>query len=111
METRSRAGEIVIMKFGGSSLASDELRQLAVQRVVDEIGQGKRPVVVVSAMGRLPAPYATDTLLALAPNTDGPNRDLLLSCGETLSAALFAAFLESRGIRALALNGAQAGIR
>jgi aspartate kinase len=111
METRSRAGEIVIMKFGGSSLASDELRQLAVQRVVDEIGQGKRPVVVVSAMGRLPAPYATDTLLALAPNTDGPNRDLLLSCGETLSAALFAALLESRGIRALALNGAQAGIR
>jgi aspartate kinase len=105
------AGEIVVMKFGGSSLASDELRHCAALRVADEINAGKRPVVVVSAMGRLPAPYATDTLLSLAPDADGPNRDLLLSSGESISAGVFAALLQELGIGAIAVTGAQAGIR
>jgi aspartate kinase len=105
------AGEIVVMKFGGSSLASDELRRLAARHVAAEIGAGKRPVVVASAIGRLPAPYATDTLLELAPDAEGPNRDLLLSSGESISAGVFAALLQSLGIRALAVTGAQAGIR
>ena len=104
------AGELVVMKFGGTSLASDELRRLAARRVADEIAAGKRPVVVVSAMGRQPAPYATDTLLELAPGADGPNRDLLLSSGESISAGVFAALLQSLGIRAIAVTGAQAGI-
>ena len=104
------ATSIVVMKFGGSSLATEDLRVLAVRRVIEKIESGKRAVVVVSAMGRLPAPYATDTLLALAPGADGANLDLLLSCGESMSAAVFAALLESRGTKALALTGAQAGI-
>jgi aspartate kinase len=105
------AGEIIVMKFGGSSLADEDLRRLAARRVADEIVSGKRPVVVVSAMGRLPAPYATDTLLKLAPDADGPNRDLLLSSGECISAGVFAALLQSLGIRAIAVAGAQTGIR
>ncbi len=99
------------MKFGGSSLASDELRHIAVQHVKAAVAAGRRPAVVVSAMGRSPAPYATDSLLALAPGGDGANRDLLLSCGETISAGIFAALLESDGVASLALTGAQAGIR
>ena len=101
---------VVVMKFGGSSLATEDLRVLAVRRVIEATESGKRPVVIASAMGRLPAPYATDTLLALAPGAGGANLDLLLSCGESMSAAVFAALLESRGVKALALTGAQAGI-
>ena len=110
MERVELVDEVVVMKFGGSSLASDELRRLAADRVAAEIAAGKRPVVVVSAMGRLPAPYATDTLLELAPDADGANRDLLLSSGESISAGVFASLLQARGIRSIALTGAQAGI-
>ena len=103
--------KIVVQKFGGSSLATAELRDTAAQRVIDAMEAGERPVVVASAMGRHPAPYATDSLSALAPDPrSGPNSDLLLACGELLSAATFASLLESRGVRARALSGGQAGI-
>jgi aspartate kinase len=101
---------IIVMKFGGSSLATEDLRVLAARRVIETVESGKHPIVVVSAMGRLPAPYATDTLLALAPGADGANLDLRLACGESMSAAIFASLLEARGVKALALTGAQAGI-
>lgn len=101
----------VVLKFGGSSLATPELRELAAQRVQAVKDAGARPVVVTSAIGRFPTPYATDSLIALVPDAaHGPNRDLLLSCGETIGAAIFAELLASRGIAARALTGGQAGI-
>ncbi len=104
------AGEVVVMKFGGSSLATEELRKTALERVKDEMRNGKRPVIVVSAMGRRPDPYATDTLLGLASAKVGANRDLLASAGESISAAVFATLLEKNGIQARAMTGPQAGI-
>jgi len=110
-KTKSATRTIVVQKFGGSSLATPELRALAAQRVREAAADGLTPVVVVSALGRAPEPYATDTLLALAPDAhDGPNRDLLLSCGELIGASLFAELLVSVGIAARALTGGQAGV-
>ncbi|MBV8172821.1 MAG: aspartate kinase [Candidatus Eremiobacteraeota bacterium] len=105
-----RKSRIVVMKFGGSSLATPALRDIAVQRVKNEIANGLQPVVVVSAMGRAPEPYSTDSLLGLAPARAGANRDLLAASGEAISAAVFATLLESAGVSARALTGAQAGI-
>jgi len=72
-------------------------------------------VVVVSAMGRKGDPYATDTLLGLIEDNGGVlalrERDLLMSCGEIISAATLCTMLQSRGISAALLTGAQAGIR
>lgn len=105
------AATIVVQKFGGSSLATPELRALAVQRVSEALGSGKRAVVIASALGRPPAPYATDSLLSLvAPGDEGPNRDLVLACGELIAAGVFAELLASLGIPARALSGGQAGI-
>ena len=102
---------VVIVKFGGSSLATEELREVAASRVVDAVRRGDQVVVVVSALGRAPDPYATDSLLALmGPAHKGPNRDLLLSCGEMIGAAIFAELLTSFGIPAQAVTGYQAGI-
>ncbi|MBV8081527.1 MAG: aspartate kinase [Candidatus Eremiobacteraeota bacterium] len=102
--------DLVVMKFGGSSLATPQLRDIAVQRVKDEISKGMKPIIVVSAIGRAPDPYATDTLLELAPGRVSANRDLLASCGESISAAVFATLLEKAGISARAMTGSQAGI-
>ena len=102
---------IVILKFGGTSLETPALREIAIARIRDEQERGCTPVAVVSAMGRSPEPYATDTLLSLAGVRSGTRAaDLLASCGEVVSAAIFAAALEEHGIAAVPLTGAQAGI-
>ncbi len=102
---------IVVQKFGGSSVSTPELREIAASRVREAINTGAQVVVVVSAMGRQPDPYATDTLLSLiGPVRGGPNRDLLLAVGEMISASVFAELLSSLGNPAQAMTGGQAGI-
>lgn len=101
----------VVLKFGGTSVATPELRDMAIRRLRDEIERGYAPVAVVSAMGRVPEPYATDTLLSLVGGRSGNrNTDLLLSSAELISAAIFADTLVQQGLDASALSGAQAGI-
>ncbi len=101
----------VVLKFGGTSVATPEQREIAMLRLRDELDSGFLPVAVVSAMGRSPEPYATDTLLSLMSGTAGThNSDLLASCGELISAAVFAAALEKHDVPAVALSGGQAGI-
>ena len=100
-----------VLKFGGTSVASSEQRAIAIQRIRDARDAGFATVAVVSAMGRAPQPYATDTLLSLIDGRSGSaNADTLISCGETIAAAVFAEDLCASGIPAQALSGAQAGI-
>ncbi|MEA2687792.1 MAG: aspartate kinase [Candidatus Eremiobacteraeota bacterium] len=100
-----------VLKFGGSSLATHELREVAAGHVVRAVERGDSPVVVCSALGRAPDPYATDSLAALlGPVRTGPNRDLLLACGESIACAVFAELLTSLGAPAQAMTGYQAGI-
>ncbi len=102
---------MIVQKFGGSSLATRELREIAIGRVLAAARERRDPVVVVSALGRAPSPYSTDALAALVGSAPGSaNRDLVLACGELISAGLFAEELCARGVRATALSGAQAGI-
>jgi aspartate kinase len=102
---------VVVLKFGGSSLATEALREIAASRVLDVVRRGESPVVVCSALGRAPDPYATDSLAELlGPVRNGPNRDLLLACGESIACAVFAELLTSLGAPAQAMTGMQAGI-
>jgi len=105
---------IIVQKFGGSSLATVAYREMVSARVLRAIEQGMTPVVVVSAMGRSGAPYATDTLLAMAkeayPDPQPREIDLLMSCGEIISSVVMAGTLRKRGLPAVVLTGGQAGI-
>ncbi|MCL2881432.1 MAG: aspartate kinase [Coriobacteriia bacterium] len=109
---QSETKPIVILKFGGTSVATEAGRQAICERVRDQRAAGKAPVVVVSAMGRRGDPYATDTLLELAtPDTLSTDQlDLLASCGEVISALVVASQLRGYCIDAEALTGAAAGI-
>jgi aspartate kinase len=108
---RAGTANVIVLKFGGSSLASEELREIAASRVLDVVRRGEAPVVVCSAMGRAPDVYATDTLAELvAPVRSGPNHDLLIACGEAIACAVFAELLCSLGAPAQAMTGLQAGI-
>jgi len=105
-----------VQKFGGTSVATYEEREKVVEKVREGLAQGFKLVVVVSAMGRKGAPYATDTLVELAQAVGAEKRlnprelDLLMSCGEIISAVVMAQTLKTAGIKAVAISGGQAGI-
>src|SRR5436190_22869645 len=101
--------EILVQKYGGSSVATlDRVRHVA-RRVAETSRAGRPTVVVVSARGD-----TTDGLLRLAAETSAvrPARevDQLLASGECASAALLALALHGLGVRAVSLTGPQAGI-
>jgi aspartate kinase len=102
---------IAVMKFGGTSVAGRDEREIAFARILDAREAGFAPVAVISAMGRAPQPYATDTLLGLIGGVTGTaSADLLLACGELISTAVFAQELNAMNVAAQPLTGAQAGI-
>lgn len=106
--------KILVQKFGGTCLDTAEKRSLAVERIKEAVENGYSVVAVVSAMGRRGEPYATDTLIGLAREVSteiAPRElDLLMSCGEIISAVLMVSELKARGLKALALSGGQSGI-
>lgn len=106
--------EIIVQKFGGTSLQSRKTRQHVLFHIREAIQMQFKVIVVVSALGKSPEPYATDSLLDLVdyPQTNASERelDLLLSCGEIISAVVVANELKAIGIKATAFTGAQAGI-
>lgn len=106
--------KIVVQKFGGTSVSTDENRKRVVEKVKNAIKEGHSPVVVVSAMGRKGEPYATDTLLSLIDDkfkkSNKLAQDLLMCCGETISSVVMSDYLYDAGIDAMPLTGGQAGI-
>lgn len=105
---------ILVQKFGGTSMATEETRNKVIQKILEAKKEYENVVVVVSAIGRLGAPYATDSLLHLVnhKNTKLSPReiDLLMSVGETISAVVTTNALMEHGQEACALTGGGAGI-
>lgn len=101
--------KLVVMKFGGSSVANAEKVKHVASRVLAKKASGYRVVVVVSAPGDM-----TDDLIALADGitNDPPPRemDMLLATGEQASIALLCMALHARGHDAISLTGPMAGI-
>jgi len=101
--------KIVVLKFGGSSVANLERLQDVARLVIRKRDDGFRVVVVVSARAKM-----TDSLIADArffgPEPAPREMDMLLTSGERISAALLAIALHSSGAEAVSLTGSQAGI-
>ncbi|HLS34713.1 MAG TPA: aspartate kinase [Bacillota bacterium] len=106
--------KITVQKFGGTSLKDKKSRESVIRHIKTTLEQDQKIVVVVSAIGRYPDCYATDTLLSLVdyPNHAVTKReiDLLMSCGEIISSVVLTNELRKQNIRAYAMSGAQAGI-
>jgi aspartate kinase len=102
--------EIIVQKFGGSSVANiDRIKNVA-RRIVETKTKNNDIAVVVSALGD-----TTDELEALAFQiTETPpdrEMDMLLSTGEQISCALVAMAVKELGHDAISLNGRQVGIK
>ena len=110
----STKDSVIVMKFGGTSVQTEESRQYVMQHIRRNIESGKKVVAVVSAMGREGDPYATDTLISLLKDLGEPvnpvELDSVMSIGERLSSAYFSHLLNMNGMPAAAFTGGQAGI-
>ena len=95
--------KIIVQKFGGTSVASEEARVAVKNKVQQAIRNGYSPVVVVSAMGRKGAPYATDTLIGTLKDVNLSvnvrEMDMMMCCGEIISSCVMAATLKKFGIK------------
>jgi len=101
--------DIIVMKFGGTSVAGAEEIKRAAGRIVAAREAGNRVVAVLSARGK-----TTDELVAQAIEiSERPvarEMDMLLSTGERISCALAAMAIHDMGHEAISLTGSQAGI-
>src|SRR5690625_2096927 len=107
--------QLLIQKFGGTSVQTKENREHVVKQIKRGLDKNYKIVVIVSALGRSPDPYATDSLLDMVnyqEETDSTKRelDMLMSCGETIASVVLSNELQQNDINATALNGAQAGL-
>jgi len=101
--------DLVVMKFGGTSVGDVERIKNVARRLVRAHEEGRRVVGVLSAMGG-----TTDELIRLAheisPVPHPREYDMLVSVGERISNALCAMAVHDLGHEAISLTGSQAGI-
>ena len=100
---------LVVQKFGGTSVADTEKIKNVANSVIREKKLGNDVVVVVSAMG-----HTTDYLMKMAKDiSDVPSSrelDMLLSTGEGVSIALLSMAIQAQGYDAVSMNAMQIGI-
>jgi len=108
-ERKAERTNVIVMKFGGTSVADATCMKRVATRIVDARREGHPVVAVVSARGE-----TTDDLIEMAheisENPPAREMDMLLSTGERISAALVAMAIHELGYKAISLTGSQAGI-
>ena len=101
--------DIIVQKFGGTSVGSVE-RIDAVAEIIKNASISNQVIVVVSAMGG-----ETNKLIELSKHFgENPNKrefDALVSTGETVSSALLAMALHSKGIKAKSYSASQISMK
>ncbi len=98
--------DIIVQKFGGSSVATTEKLEQVSSHIIAEVNKGKKVVVVVSAQGK-----TTDRLISEEQEiTTKPNRrehDVLVSTGEQITISKLSIMLNDMGYKAISLTGWQ----
>ncbi|MBR4446825.1 aspartate kinase [Methanobrevibacter sp.] len=91
--------DLVVVKFGGTSVGNGSRIKKAAQSVVNEYMKGSQVVVVVSAVNK-----TTDDLIGLSDEAIGESltdkqKAGIMAMGELTSARLFSATIESLGVK------------
>lgn len=106
--------KILVQKFGGTSVASQEARIAVKDKVQKAVRSGFAPVVVVSAMGRKGEPYATDTLIKVLKETNLSvnvrELDMMMCCGEIMAACVMERRCRNSGSRLWRLRAVRPGL-
>lgn len=101
---------IKVLKFGGSSLKDKNSRQKVIEIIKKE--KEHKLVIVVSAVGRYPDVYATETLRSLiSTNVTMEETSRLVSVGEIISGVILSNELVTSGVNAISLSSLKAGLK
>jgi len=100
---------IVVQKFGGTSVRNLECQRQVMQKVLRPYREGNKVIVVLSAMAG-----ETNRLLDLAnewsETPDPAEMDSMVSTGEQVSCALFSMLLTQQGVKSRSVLGFQAPV-
>ena len=100
---------IVVQKFGGTSVADvDRIKQVA-KRIKKTVNEGDRVVVVVSARAGV-TNQLIERASAILKNPTEREMDVLMTCGEQETIALMTLALHALKVPAVSRTGWQAGI-
>ncbi len=98
--------DIIVQKFGGSSVENTEKLKLVSEHIIKEYKEGNKVTVIVSAQGK-----TTDRLIQeeqeITNNPIAREHDVLVSTGEQITIAKLAIMLNSMGYKAISFTGWQ----
>lgn len=97
---------VVVMKFGGTSVANIERIRNVAQHVKREVDAGNKVAVVVSAMAGT-TNQLVDWVREASPMHDAREYDAVVATGEQITAGLLAIVLQGLGISARSWQGWQ----
>lgn len=101
--------EIIVQKFGGSSVANTEKLKKVCTHILKEVNSGNKVVVVVSAQGNM-----TDKLieeeLEITKKPCKREHDVLVSVGEQITIAKLSMLLNELGYESISYLGWQVPI-
>jgi len=102
--------QLVVQKYGGSSVATLEKMNKVADAVIKRKKEGFNVVVVVSAMGK-----TTNNLIEMAKSISKEpckrELDMLMATGEQVSSSLLSIIFQEKGYDSISLTGFQAGIK
>ena len=96
--------KIIVMKFGGTSVANIDHIVKASEKVI-EVSKQSKVIVVLSAMAGV-TNSLVDQVKKISDNDD-PDSDLIFSTGEQVSSGLMSIYLNKKGINSRTWTGWQ----
>lgn len=92
---------MIVYKYGGTTLLNEDG---LLSTITEGLNKYNKIVLIVSAIGRYPAPYATDSFFRMCDNVTESEKARLVSCGEIISSVYISNLLNKNNINAIALS-------
>lgn len=92
---------MIVYKYGGTTLLNEDG---LLSTVKEGIKLHEKIILIVSAIGRYPAPYSTDALFKMCDNVSDKEKARIVSCGEVISSVYVSNLLNKNFIKSISLS-------
>lgn len=92
---------MIVYKYGGTALLDEEQLLITVK---EGLKTHQKIILIVSAIGRYPAPYSTDALFKMCDCVSEKEAARIVSCGEIISSVRVSNILNKNYIKAISLS-------
>ena len=92
---------MIVYKYGGTTLLNEE----GLLKTINEgLKEHQKIILIVSAIGRYPAPYSTDALFKMCGYVSEKEKARVVSCGEIISSVYISNLLNKNNFKAISLS-------